>query len=168
MAVEQRLPNVNGDDGQWGDILNQFISKEHYNTSLDDTSNGNHKTINIRAGSQSSGTAPLKFTSGPLLTTPEVGAVEFNNDNLYLTQTTGSVRKKIATYDDSAGATGDIYYRDSNGNFIRMPAGSEGQILTVSSGIPTWSTVVDGAKKITISTTQPSSPTVGDIWINSN
>ena len=166
--VEQRLPAVNGDDGQWGDILNQFIAKEHYNTGADNANNGNHKTITIRPGSQIAGSAPLKFTSGPLLTTPESGAVEFNNDKLYLTQTTGSTRKTVAAYDDSAGANGDIYYRDNNGNFIRIPAGSSGQILTINSGIPTWSTVIDGARKITVSTAQPSSPTVGDIWIDSN
>jgi len=166
--VEQILPAVNGDDGQWGDILNQFISKEHYNTDTDNVANGNHKTITIRPGNQSAGTAPLKFTSGPLLTTPEAGAVEFNNDNLYLTQTTDSKRKKVAAYDDSAGANGDMYYRDSSGNFIRMPVGLTNQILTVNEGVPTWSTVIDGARKITISTTQPSSPAVGDIWIDSN
>ena len=166
--AEQRLPTVDSDDGQWGDILNQFIAKEHYNTGINDSNNGSHKAITIRPGSQLAGTAPLKFTSGTLLTTPEAGAVEFNDDNLYLTQTTGNIRKKIAAYDDSVGATGDMYYRDSNGNFIRMPVGSDGQILTINNNTPNWSTIIDGAKKITISTTQPSSPTIGDIWINSN
>ena len=166
--AEQRLPAVNGDDGQWGSILNQFIAKEHHNTGANDADNGNHKTVTIRPGSNTAGTAPLKFTSGPLLTIPESGAVEFNNDNLYLTQTTDKTRKTIAAYDDSAGATGDMYYRDSNGNFIRIPAGSTNQIMTIDNGIPTWSTVIDGAKKITVSTTQPSSPTIGDLWIDSN
>lgn len=166
--AEQRLPAVNGDDGQWGDILNQFISKEHYNTGIDNVNNGNHKNITIRPGGQSAGAAPLKFTSGPLLTTPEPGAVEFNNNNLYLTQTTNSARKTIAAYDDSSGTTGDMYYRDASGNFIRMPVGSNNQIMTIDGGIPTWSTVIDGAKKITVSTNQPSSPAVGDLWIDSN
>lgn len=168
MAVEQRLPNVNGDDGQWGNILNQFLSKEHLNSGVHDDINGCHKTITILPGNTTAGAAPLKFASGPLLSSPESGAVEFNNDNLYLTQTTNSTRKKIATYDDSAGATGDIYYRDNDGNFVRIPAGSTSQILTITDGVPSWSTVIDGAKKITVSNSQPTAPTVGDLWIDSN
>lgn len=35
--------------------------------------------------------------------------------------------------------TGDIYYRDSSGNFTRLPIGSEGQVLKVVSGLPQWS-----------------------------
>lgn len=100
MAFEQRLPVVEGDDGQWGDVLNQYLEKEHYNTGLDDTTNGGHKTITIKPGTDASGTAPLKFTSGPLMTIPETGAVEFLSDRFYYTQTTAMARKTIATIDD--------------------------------------------------------------------
>ena len=78
--ADQRLPIVNGDDGTWGTILNQYISKEHYNTGIDDADNGGHKAITIRPGSTVAGTAPLKFTSGSLTTAAEVGAVEFLTD----------------------------------------------------------------------------------------
>ena len=37
-------------------------------------------------------------------------------------------------------ATGDIWYRDSSGNFTRLGIGSSGQILTVSGGLPSWQT----------------------------
>jgi hypothetical protein len=100
MAFEQRLPAVNGDDGQWGDILNQFISKEHANSGVDDPANGGHKTITVQAGTTAAGTAPLKFSSGSLMSTPEVGAIEFLTDRLYFTQTTGTSRKAIALTDD--------------------------------------------------------------------
>ena len=86
--VQQRLPAVNGDDGQWGDILNLFLSQEHYNTGLDDVANGGHATITVRPGTTAASTAPLKFTSGSLMTTPEAGAVEFLTDKLYFTKTT--------------------------------------------------------------------------------
>lgn len=98
--AEQRLPAVNGDDGAWGDILNQYISKEHYNTGADNAANGGHKTITVRPGSNAAGTAPLKFTSGPLMTAAEVGAIEFLTDKLYFTQTTGATRKTVATTSD--------------------------------------------------------------------
>lgn len=169
MAFEQRLPAVDGDDGQWGDVLNQYLEKEHYNTGLDDVANGGHQTITVRPGTIDTGTAPLKFSSGPLMTTAEVGAVEFLTDRLYFTQTTGVTRKVVAAFDDSSGATGDLYYRDSDGNFIRLAIGtSNGQILTVNNNIPAWSTILSGASKITVSTSEPSSPSVGDLWIDTN
>jgi hypothetical protein len=135
----QRLPIVNNDDGVWGDILRQYIMKEHFNDDTDNAANGGHKTVTIRAGTASAGTAPLKFSSGTLMSSAEAGAVEFNTDSLYFTITTGTVRKKVAIYDDTSGATGDLYYRDSSGNFVRLAAGADGKTLRVASGLPTWS-----------------------------
>lgn len=144
MVVDQRLPAVNGDDGQWGDILNQFLSLQHVNTGVNAATNGMHKVVTIQAGTAAAGTAPLKLATGPLLSTPEAGAVEFLTDRLYVTQTTSTTRKVIAAFDDSSGATGDMYYRDNAGNFIRIGVGATGQVLTVASGIPAWVTPVSG------------------------
>lgn len=165
--AEQRLPVVDGDDGVWGEVLNQYISKEHYNSGTNNPDNGGHKNITIRPGTTSAGTAPLKFISGSLMSVAEVGAVEYNNGKYYFTDNT-PVRKTVAIYDDSSGAEGDLYYRDSSGNFIRKAIGSSGQIMTVSGGLPSWNTVLDGTAKITVGTTAPSSPNVGDIWIDTN
>ncbi|MEO5950703.1 MAG: hypothetical protein ABIQ04_04610 [Candidatus Saccharimonadales bacterium] len=138
MATPQRLPIVNNDDGVWGDILRQYLLKEHYDDGTDNAINGGHKTITVRAGTAAAGTAPLKLTSGTLMTTAEVGAAEFNTDSLYFTITTGAVRKKVALYDDSSGATGDLHYRDSSGNFVRLPVGATGKTLRVAGGLPSW------------------------------
>src|SRR6478735_9208555 len=110
--TQQRLPIVNSDDGVWGDIIRQFLLKEHYNDDTDNAVNGGHQKVTIRAGTATAGTAPLKFTTGTLLSTPEAGAVEFASDQLYFTISSGTTRKKVAIYDDSSGATGDLYYRD--------------------------------------------------------
>ena len=142
--MPQRLPIVNSDDGQWGTILNQYLSKEHYDDATDNPVNGGHKTVTIRAGTATAGTAPLKFTSGTLLTVTEAGAIEFNSDRLYFTQTTSTTRKVIAAFDDSSGATGDVYYRDSSGNFVRLGIGATGEVLTVVSGMPNWEPVATG------------------------
>ena len=88
MPTPQRLPIVNSDDGIWGDILRQYLMKEHYNDDTDNAVNGGHKTITVRAGTTCAGTAPIKLTSGSLMTTPEAGAIEFLTDALYFTQTT--------------------------------------------------------------------------------
>jgi hypothetical protein len=99
--TELRLPAVNGDDGAWGDILNNYLIQEHYNTGLDNVLNGSHQTMTIRPGTIAAGTAPLKFTSGPLMTTPEAGAIEFLTDKLYFTRTTtlATARTVITTGD---------------------------------------------------------------------
>jgi len=139
MSTPQRLPVVNGDDGTWGDIIRQYLKKEHYDDGTDNAVNGGHQNVTIRAGSSS--LAPLTFTSGTLLSSAAAGAMEFNTDSLYFTITSGTVRKKVAIYDDSSGATGDLYYRDSSGNFVRLGIGSGGQVLKTTSGLPAWGTV---------------------------
>jgi len=136
--AEQRLPIVNSDDGVWGDILRQYLMKEHYNDDTDNAANGGHKNVTIRPGTAAAGTAPLKFTSGTLLSSPEAGAMEFNNDTLFFTITTGTTRKKVAIYDDASGAAGDLYYRNSSGQFVRLGVGGTGQYLRVSGGLPVW------------------------------
>lgn len=35
-------------------------------------------------------------------------------------------------------ATGDVYYRNASGYFTRLGAGSDGQVLKLASGIPSW------------------------------
>lgn len=44
-------------------------------------------------------------------------------------------------------AAGDQYYSSANGIFARLPIGTTGQVLTVSSGLPSWAT--------------PTTPTIG-------
>lgn len=44
--------------------------------------------LHISAGSASANTAPLKFTSGTNLATPEAGAVEYNGSDLFFTPST--------------------------------------------------------------------------------
>ena len=98
-----------------------------------------NKIVSTRAGSTASGSAPIKFTTGTLLTSAEVGAVEFDSasDKLMYTQTTSSTRRVVATY-PSSGSTGDMFYRDGSSNFVPLTIGSTGQVLTVAGGLPAW------------------------------
>lgn len=41
--------------------------------------------LQLKAGTATAGTAPLKFTTGVLLTTPEKGAIEYDGDKFYIT-----------------------------------------------------------------------------------
>lgn len=91
--AQQRLPIVNSDDGVWGDILRQYLTKEHFNDDTNNAANGGHQFVTIRAGTTTA--APLTMTSGSLLSTPAIGAIEFNNDTLYFTKTTGTTRMQL-------------------------------------------------------------------------
>jgi hypothetical protein len=144
MAQPWRLPEVNGDDGAWGDILNQFLNKEHNNidnSGAGAAGSGGHMNITLIASTGAAGTQPITFNSGTLLSPTIAGALEFNADRLYFTQTTSTIRRAIATYyDGTGGATGDTFYRDANGYFTNLPAGANTYVLT-SSGpgtIPSW------------------------------
>ena len=41
-------------------------------------------------------------------------------------------------------ATGDIFYRNSSGYFQRLGVGTNGQVLTLSAGLPSWATPTTG------------------------
>lgn len=160
--ADQRLPTVNSDEGLWGDELNNFLSKEHYdNTGVNDPLNGMHKKVTIVAGTATAGTAPLKFNSGTLLTTPEAGAVEFNSNTLYYTKTTGPTRLKIAAYDNTSGATGDVYYRNASGDLQRVAIGSTNDVLTVTGGVPTWAAPSGGGGGLTFAQTYAITTLIG-------
>lgn len=51
--------------------------------------------LNLKAGTATAGTAPLKFTSGTHLATTEAGAIEYNGTHLYFTATNGGTRYQL-------------------------------------------------------------------------
>ena len=115
-------------------------------------------TINLKAGTATALTAPLKFTSGTLMTTPEIGAMEFLGDTWCGTVTTGAVRKNFLFSDGSAAlltsfptlnqdTTGKSAKTDALNsattvvNVASATAPSLGQVLTAtSSTAATWQT----------------------------
>jgi len=52
--------------------------------------------LHLKAGTATASTAPLKFTSGTKLTTPEAGAMEYDGTNLTFTRT-GTTREIVGT-----------------------------------------------------------------------
>ena len=49
-----------------------------------------------------------------------------------------------ATITVGSDATGDVYYRNASGVFTRLSAGSDADVLTLASGIPSWATPTAG------------------------
>ncbi|MBK8576389.1 MAG: hypothetical protein IPN90_12170 [Elusimicrobia bacterium] len=57
--------------------------------------------LHLKAGTAAANTAPLKFTAGTNLTTPEAGAVEFDGTDLYFS--TDTATRKTFAFQGSAG-----------------------------------------------------------------
>lgn len=96
----------------------------------------------LGAGTATANTAPLKFTSGTLLTTAEAGAVEFLTDKFYGTITTGAARKEI-TLNDAALTSGRIPTATTNGRLTDGPIPAADGVyalptsITISQGLIT-------------------------------
>lgn len=119
------------------------------------------------AGSIVAGTAPIKLTSGPLLTTAEVGAIEFLDDKFYATITTGAARKEIQFRDTYYGEmysyenttitnirTANVYHAIGAVNIVTgvsdrvtFTAGVSGNIAAVSN----YNGTVPGTVLVTVS-----------------
>ncbi len=86
--------------------------------------------LHTAAGSASANTAPLKLTSGPVMTAPEVGAVEFTTDDFFATITTGAARKGFVLDDGTRLTSGKIPVATTNGRLIDGP--TNGTFATIA------------------------------------
>src|SRR3990167_7260341 len=98
--------------------------------------------LHLKAGTATANTAPLKFTSGTLLTTPEAGAMEFLTDKFYGTITTGAVRQTFATLESAA---------QTFSNDISVPDEVYGVGWNGSLEVPTKNALYDKIENITVS-----------------
>ena len=73
--------------------------------------------LHLKAGTATASTAPLKFTSGPVLSsvTSEAGAVEFLTDDLSLIITTGPARKGFVLNDGTNLTATRVPFATTNG-----------------------------------------------------
>jgi hypothetical protein len=74
--------------------------------------------LHLQAGSATANTAPLKLTSGTVLTTAEAGAIEFTTDDFFATITTGAARKAFILDDGARLTSGKIPIATTNGRLI--------------------------------------------------
>lgn len=74
--------------------------------------------VHIAAGSATAGMAPLKFTTGNLLGTPEDGAFEFKDDNIHITICSTHLRKGIVLDDGARLTSGKIPIATTNGRLV--------------------------------------------------
>lgn len=112
--------------------------------------------LHISAGTATANTAPLKLTSGTLLTTAEVGAVEFLTDKFYGTITTGAERKEI-TLNDIALTSGRVPFVTTNGRLTDNGAlaYSAGSLSIGIAGTTQGNLLINGVTSGTITLTTP-------------
>lgn len=93
--------------------------------------------LHIKAGTASANTAPLKFTSGTNLTSPEAGAMEWDGTNLFITQTTGPTRKTIAYTTDIPTISSGVYTptRSAEANMDSNVTMTEAQYMRVGNTV---------------------------------
>ncbi|MFZ2188575.1 MAG: VCBS repeat-containing protein, partial [Candidatus Moraniibacteriota bacterium] len=84
--------------------------------------------LNIKAGTATAGTAPLKFTSGTLLSATEGGAMEFDGTHIYFTATNAGTRYQL---DQQSGTS----YSATNGLTLTANAFKLGGTLSAATDI---------------------------------
>lgn len=88
--------------------------------------------LHLKAGTATASTAPLKFNSGTVLTSPEAGAVEFNTDDFFATITTGTARKGLVLDDGTRLSSGKIPVATTNGRLIDLTASAAYTVANVT------------------------------------
>ena len=80
--------------------------------------------LHLPAGTATANTAPLKFTGGTLLTTPEAGAIEYDGVDFYATRT--AARRKISLSDDSVTSSTTVANTTTETTIFTTTVGANG------------------------------------------
>jgi len=110
--------------------------------------------------------------------TTQSGAVQLTDSTSSTSTTTAATPNSVKTAYDLANAaipkslttiTGDIIYASGANTPTRLGIGSDGQVLTVSSGVPTWSAASGGVNIQTFTSngtfTVPAGKTIFDVYV---
>jgi len=108
--------------------------------------------LHLPAGSATAGTAPLKLTSGTLMTNPEAGAIEYDGTNFYCTNSTPT-RSAIGTMNNPMTTAGDLIVGGTSGAPARLAKGVDGKTLMMVSGAVAWDTPAGGGDVVAPATT---------------
>ncbi|MGB4768666.1 MAG: hypothetical protein WBP22_05425 [Candidatus Saccharimonas sp.] len=144
-----RLPQPGGDAGNWGDILNEFLSQTHAN-------DGTIKPgVISESALESAVQTKINAVAGPTGATGPQGPVGV----IGATGASGGLGATGAQ--GTTGATGPVgpqAVSTDAGNLLSL--GTDSRVMLSEAALP--------GPKITVSATQPSSPNVGDVWIDTS
>ena len=107
--------------------------------------------LHLASGTATANTAPLKFTSGTLMTSAQAGSLEYDGFNYYLTNS-ANVRRSIATVPAPGSFDNTNTISNSGGNITLSPNNSTGSVVvsaaTASADSNTGALVVKGGAGI--------------------
>jgi hypothetical protein len=108
--------------------------------------------LHLPAGGANASLAPLKFTSGALLTNTEAGALEYDGSHIYFTATNGGIRYQLDQQD--TGSTN--YWTQAGSDIYNNTSGNVGIGTTNTQG---YKLVVNGSGKyFTSGNNSPTNP----------
>ncbi|GHC57263.1 hypothetical protein [Ulvibacter litoralis] len=116
-------------------------------------------TLHVRAGTASANSAPLKFTSGTKLATPEAGAMEYDGNRLYFTPESNIRQVLLKGYEQTATLNfPNIGNKDSEDLTVSVPGASMGDNCSCSpyGGLEVglvWNCFINASNKVTIRVT---------------
>jgi len=90
--------------------------------------------LQLKAGVDAAGSAPLKFTAGPLMTAEEVGAMEFDGDHIYITDDLGARHQLDQQSGTTYGATGTLLQLSGNDFSVKEGTLTNGYLCTYVAG----------------------------------
>jgi hypothetical protein len=124
--TEFSIQNENA--GNYPIFITTNFTRLDYNTSVF-TSAAPTARFHIGAGSTAANTAPIKINSGPLMTTPEPGTIEYNN-TFYVTNS-DSTRRHIVTAPNTTKVTAGAPYTN-DGYIIVNIGGTDFKLMTTA------------------------------------
>ena len=125
------------------------------------TNGGTGVTTSTGSGNNVLSTSPTLVT--PILGTPTSGTLTNATGLPLTTGVTGTLPVANGGTNITTYATGDILYASASNTLSKLTAGTNGYVLTLAAGVPTWAAGGGGSSAITVNTTTITGGTTGRV-----